>query len=65
MDARGNKQGVNAKFTPPLENLAFSIVDNLEQDIPDIFAEPLTEVVATLTRYKTVEQVRKNLPDLT
>lgn len=64
IDARGNKPGVNADFCPPLEKLAFPLVNALEQDIPDILAEPLLAVVKTLTENQTVEQVYNNLSDV-
>ncbi|MGZ4994365.1 MAG: transglutaminase domain-containing protein, partial [Methylobacter sp.] len=64
IDARGNKPGVVAEFSPPTENLAFSIVDGLERDFPEIWAEPLPLVVRVLTVNKTVEQVFENLPDV-
>ncbi|MBD9356643.1 NAD(P)H-dependent oxidoreductase [Methylomonas sp. EbA] len=64
VDARGNKPGVAADFCPPLEKLAFSIVNPLEQDLPDIHAEPLTAVIKALTEHQTVEQVYEHLPDV-
>jgi len=64
VDARGNKQGVLAEFSPPIEKLAFPIVDALARDFPEIWAEPLPLVVGALTRNKTVEQVFGNLPDI-
>ncbi|MEI8571493.1 hypothetical protein U737_10655 [Methylomonas sp. LW13] len=64
IDARGNKPGVNADFCPPLEKLAFPIVNSFEQDLPDIHAEPLTAVIKALTEHQTVEQVYQNLPDV-
>lgn len=64
IDARGNKPGVVAEFCPPTEKLAFSIVDALERDFPEIWAEPLPLVVKALTWNKTVEQVFENLPDI-
>jgi len=45
IDARGNKSGVMADFCPPLEKLAFPLVDGCEKDIPGIWAEPLPVVV--------------------
>ncbi|MCX7099029.1 MAG: transglutaminase family protein [Methylococcales bacterium] len=63
IDARGNKQGVNAGFTPPTEQLAFAIVDAHEQDLPGIYAQPLPIITDTLTRYSTFEEVYRNLPD--
>lgn len=64
MDARGNKTGVSAEFSPPVEKLAFPIMTVLEKDFPDICAEPLTVVISALTQYQTVEQVFENLPDI-
>ncbi|MDT4291701.1 NAD(P)H-dependent oxidoreductase [Methylomonas sp. MO1] len=65
IDARGNKPGVEADFCPPLEKLAFPIVNPLEQDLPGILPEPLPAVVKALTENPTVEQVYDNLPDFT
>ncbi|WP_445369143.1 NAD(P)H-dependent oxidoreductase [Methylomonas sp. BW4-1] len=64
IDARGNKPGVNADFCPPLEKLAFPIVNPLEHDLPGIDSEPLPAVIKALTEHQTVEQVYHNLPDL-
>ena len=63
VDARGNKPGVNARFTPPREQLAFAIADHIERDLPDLYAEPLAAVVHALTTCATVEEVAANLPD--
>ncbi len=63
IDARGNKQGVNAQFLPPTEQLAFPVNDDNEQDFPDILAEPINVVVRALTTNKTVKDVFENLPD--
>jgi len=64
IDARGNKQGVNAQFQPPKEMLAFPILDPQERDLPEIWAEPLSVVIQTLERYQSYEQVLANLPDV-
>ncbi|WP_221740042.1 hypothetical protein [Ectopseudomonas oleovorans] len=45
MDARGNKEGVNAQFLPPKEHLAFPIQSKNERDLPEIWAEPLDIVI--------------------
>jgi transglutaminase-like putative cysteine protease len=45
IDARGNKPGVDAQFTPPIEQLAFQITYAGERDIPSILSDPLPEVV--------------------
>ncbi|MDQ7015936.1 MAG: transglutaminase family protein [Gammaproteobacteria bacterium] len=64
MDARGNKHGVDAQFNPPYEKLAFQIVDENEADLPEIFSEPLPNVVAVLEKYLTFSEVLANLPDV-
>lgn len=64
MDARGNKEGVDARFTPPLERLAFAIVSEGEADLPGIWSEPLPPVLEVLERCHTFEEVAGNLPDL-
>lgn len=64
IDARGNKPGVDARFTPPLEKLAFPILSPDERDLPEIWAEPLQVVVDALHRYATVQEVAENLPDV-
>lgn len=64
VDARGNKPGVDARFSPPTERLAFRLQDPSEADLPGILAEPLPEVIRVLTTCATVEEVYDNLPDL-
>jgi len=63
IDARGNKEGVNAQFTPPHEQLAFSLNFEGESDIDGHFADPLPVVVEALMKYSTREAVLNNLPD--
>jgi transglutaminase-like putative cysteine protease len=64
VDARGNKPGVSAQFTPPEEQLAFAIKESEEKDLPEIWAEPMPRIVATLEKYSTIIQVYENLPDI-
>lgn len=64
VDARGNKPGVAADFCPPREQLAFPVVEAGEKDFPDIFSEPVPQVVKVLSESKTVEQVYDNLSDI-
>lgn len=64
VDPRGNKEGVNARFTPPVEQLAFSIQLEGEIDFPEILCDPLPIVVKTLKKYKVKEDLWDNLPDL-
>jgi len=64
LDPRGNKKGVNADFIPPIEQLAFPVVDALEADIQGVWPEPLRPVVSVLTRYNTYLEVDNHLPDI-
>ncbi len=65
IDARGNKEDVNAQFTPPIEQLAFQVVhDKIEQDFPEILAMPLPIVIKTLQANKTYLELYENLPDI-
>lgn len=64
IDARGNKPGVDAQFTPPVERLAFPIREPQERDLPEIWAEPLPSVVAVLTSQPGYAAVLRNLPDV-
>jgi transglutaminase-like putative cysteine protease len=64
IDARGNKAGVSADFHPPREQLAFPIREREERDLPEIWAEPLPLIIATLEQYNDVFQVAENLPDI-
>jgi transglutaminase-like putative cysteine protease len=63
MDARGNRSGVDAQFTPPIEQLAFNIQFSEEADFPIIFAEPLKVVVEALQRHLLWDELLQNLPD--
>ena len=64
MDARGNRSGVNAQFTPPQEQLAFKIQFAEEADFPIIFAEPLNVVVEALKTYPSWDLLLDHLPDI-
>lgn len=64
IDARGNKPGVAAAFTPPQEQLAFPVLAPEERDLPEIWPAPLPQVVAALTQYATVQDVAAHLPDV-
>ena len=63
IDARGNKESVDAQFIPPTEQLAFPINEANEKDFPDILVKPHKNVVEILTMCKTVKEVFENLPD--
>ncbi|BDV34955.1 transglutaminase-like domain-containing protein [Methylocystis iwaonis] len=65
LDARGNKPGVDARFDPPGEFLAFSLSHPGEFELPEIWPEPLYEIRRTLEACESDEAVFLNLPDVT
>jgi transglutaminase-like putative cysteine protease len=64
IDPRGNRDGINAQFTPPQEQLAYTATLPGEVDFQGILAEPLPMVIETLETYPQWDQVWHNLPDL-
>ena len=70
VDARGNKEGVNSDFIPPVEQLAWPINEPVsstgleEFDIQGIWAEPLQPVLSVLQGYNSYRDVDNNLPDI-
>ena len=64
IDARGNKPGIDAQFSPPQERLAFSVRAQQERDLPELWAEPLPQVLDALLKYDSVAEVAANLPDI-
>jgi transglutaminase-like putative cysteine protease len=64
IDARGNREGVDAQFTPPRERLAFKIQVSEEADFPAILSTPLPVVVEALQAQSTWDEMLCNLPDV-
>ncbi|MFN5565588.1 MAG: Cro/Cl family transcriptional regulator, partial [Pseudanabaena sp.] len=64
VDARGNKEGVNAQFTPPIEKLAYKTQLPEEADFQLIFAAPLQIIVEALQAQTTWDDMLHNLPDI-
>lgn len=64
IDARGNKDGVNAEFCPPEEKLAFQILHPQEMDLPEIWPSPLPQIIEVLEKYHHWKDVHANLPDI-
>ncbi len=64
LDARGNKEGVNAQFSPPIEQLAFSTNVEGECDFPEIWSEPLPAVIQSLQSTESVQSLATCLPDV-
>ncbi len=63
VDARGNKEGVDAQFMPPVEKLAFELGEH-EFDLSENLAEPLAVVVETLKKYNTYDEMICHFPDV-
>ncbi|MCP4051093.1 MAG: ABC transporter ATP-binding protein [bacterium] len=64
LDARGNKEGVNAQFSLEQEQLAFPARTNLgEQDYPIIYTAPVNSVVIALTKSKDCMELWQQLPE--
>ncbi|KAM3095492.1 transglutaminase family protein [Phormidesmis sp. 146-35] len=64
VDARGNKEGVDAQFMPPQEQLAFKIQLPAEADFPVILTEPLQMIVEALQSQSTWDEMLCHLPDI-
>ncbi len=63
LDARGNKQGVDARFSVGVECLAFPIQHDLgERDFAEVHASPLPSTLAALRRSGTMEELARLLP---
>jgi transglutaminase-like putative cysteine protease len=64
VDPRGNRTGIDAQFTPPVERLAFAPQLPGEADLPEIWPDPLPVVVDTLRSCATAQEVGERLPDV-
>lgn len=63
LDARRNKEGVNAEFSIEEEKLAFPVrCEKGEIDVLVIFSKPDKKVIAVLTRNKLRTQLWSDLP---
>lgn len=60
----GNKEGIEADFTPPIETLAFSIVVEGETDLTERWPGPLPEVIKVFESANTFQEVADNLSDI-
>ena len=63
-DPRGNRAGIDAQFTPPVERLAFTVRLAGERDLPEVWPDPLPVVVQTLRAHTRADILGKHLPDL-
>jgi transglutaminase-like putative cysteine protease len=64
IDARGNKPNVNAQFTPPTECLAFQPELTGEINFPDVYSDPLPQVVSALRTFTNYNDLATHLPDM-
>jgi ribosomal protein S18 acetylase RimI-like enzyme len=64
VDPRGNRDDINAQFSPPHEQLAYKIKLPQEADFENIFPEPLPIVVNVLQEFTRWEEVWHFLPDI-
>ncbi|HEX3045316.1 MAG TPA: transglutaminase family protein [Bacillota bacterium] len=63
LDARGNKEGVDAQFSLDTEKLAFPVRPELgETDGEVIYAKPSANVIAALKSSLTLQELEQNLP---
>jgi transglutaminase-like putative cysteine protease len=62
-DCRGNKVGVDAQFTPPIERLAFRLVFPEERNFSEILPDPLRIVITALRTFRSWDELHKSLPD--
>jgi transglutaminase-like putative cysteine protease len=63
VDARGNKEEIDAQFTPPIEKFAFELQEH-EFDLSEILENPLPEVIDALKKYTTYDEMIHNFPDI-
>lgn len=63
LDARGNKEGVNAQFSVDTEQLAFPIrPEKGEEDNFTVYPEPDVKILEKLRAYKTRKELWDDLP---
>lgn len=64
IDARGNRPGIDVRFDPPQESLAFAGNAAGECTFANVLAEPLTVVVDSLRRGGSWDELLARLPDV-
>ena len=63
VDPRGNKTGVDARFTPPREQLAFPLSQTGEVAFPKVYPAPVGPVVRALELHRSATVLAACLPD--
>ena len=64
VDPRGNRKGIDARFDPPRERLAFPLQSPDEVEFENVLVEPLVCVVDSLKSSGTWREALANLPDV-
>jgi transglutaminase-like putative cysteine protease len=64
IDPRGNKEDVDAQFCPPVEKLAFEPHFDGEADLPEVWPDPLPQVIRALHTYRSSDELSDNMPDV-
>jgi transglutaminase-like putative cysteine protease len=65
IDPRGNRDGIDAQFAPPVERLAFVLERAGEFDLPGVWPDPLPVVVEALRSHTCADELFDDLPDIT
>ncbi len=63
IDPRGDKRGVETRFDPPRECLAFRPTLQGERDFFEIHPQPIPAVLRALRENDSIETLYRNLPD--
>ncbi len=61
---RGNRAGIDARFEPPVDQLAFPIAVVGEGNLPGIYVEPMPEIVNVLCTNTTADDLWESQPDI-
>jgi transglutaminase-like putative cysteine protease len=64
IDSRGNKEGVDAQWSPPIERLAFRLQSPEEFEFQNVLPDPLSSVIAALESSASWEDAVTRLPDV-
>lgn len=63
LDARGNREDLNAQFSVDEEKLAFPVSQEGEVDYQGIYSKPLGSVIIAFKDVKTVDELMKKIPE--
>lgn len=63
LDARGNREDLDAQFSVDEEKLAFPVSKEGEIDYPEIYSKPVESVITAFKDAKTVDELMEKIPD--